>query len=239
MKRRRADQPPDAPPPILARHGQGLLIMWQGSRVREQPQPLDGRHEAPLQPEPPEGPDRRRRHAASASTSAPAASRPARSPRPARRRGRRPAWRAVGVRSRASFASAPSSRRALAHLEARRQEINDLNVFPVADGDTGDNMASRCAPSSPSSTGSADGRRTLDEIGRDEIVELGRARRAARRARQQRRDPLPADPRRRRGARQPPGRARRPGARRRGDGARRRPRVRLGPRARPRARSSP
>jgi fatty acid kinase len=30
---------------------------------------------------------------------------------------------------------------ALSHLEARRQEINDLNVFPVADGDTGDNMA--------------------------------------------------------------------------------------------------
>jgi DAK2 domain fusion protein YloV len=30
---------------------------------------------------------------------------------------------------------------ALAHLEARREEINDLNVFPVADGDTGDNMA--------------------------------------------------------------------------------------------------
>jgi uncharacterized protein len=30
---------------------------------------------------------------------------------------------------------------ALTHLEARRQEINDLNVFPVADGDTGDNMA--------------------------------------------------------------------------------------------------
>jgi DAK2 domain fusion protein YloV len=30
---------------------------------------------------------------------------------------------------------------ALSHLEARRAEINDLNVFPVADGDTGDNMA--------------------------------------------------------------------------------------------------
>jgi fatty acid kinase len=29
---------------------------------------------------------------------------------------------------------------ALRHLEDRRQEINDLNVFPVADGDTGDNM---------------------------------------------------------------------------------------------------
>jgi fatty acid kinase len=32
-------------------------------------------------------------------------------------------------------------RSAYAHLEERRQEVNDLNVFPVADGDTGDNMA--------------------------------------------------------------------------------------------------
>src|ERR1700675_4770756 len=32
-------------------------------------------------------------------------------------------------------------RAAYANLEARRQEVNDLNVFPVADGDTGDNMA--------------------------------------------------------------------------------------------------
>ena len=30
---------------------------------------------------------------------------------------------------------------ACGQLEARRQEVNDLNVFPVADGDTGDNMA--------------------------------------------------------------------------------------------------
>ena len=30
---------------------------------------------------------------------------------------------------------------AYAQLEERRQEVNDLNVFPVADGDTGDNMA--------------------------------------------------------------------------------------------------
>ena len=30
---------------------------------------------------------------------------------------------------------------ACAALEERRQEVNDLNVFPVADGDTGDNMA--------------------------------------------------------------------------------------------------
>ena len=39
------------------------------------------------------------------------------------------------VRFRAAVAGA------LAQLEARRQEVNDLNVFPVADGDTGDNMA--------------------------------------------------------------------------------------------------
>jgi hypothetical protein len=69
---------------------------------------------------------------------------------------------------------------ALTHLESRRQEINDLNVFPVADGDTGDNMAltlravlaevDRLA----ADTRSPDGRgeaRLLDEIGRDEIVE--------------------------------------------------------------------
>src|SRR5881227_1555071 len=30
---------------------------------------------------------------------------------------------------------------AYAELASRRQEVNDLNVFPVADGDTGDNMA--------------------------------------------------------------------------------------------------
>lgn len=30
---------------------------------------------------------------------------------------------------------------AYSYLESRRQEVNDLNVFPVADGDTGDNMA--------------------------------------------------------------------------------------------------
>jgi DAK2 domain fusion protein YloV len=59
---------------------------------------------------------------------------------------------------------------ALAALEGRRQEINDLNVFPVADGDTGDNMAltlravvdelARLEEQGP-----------VDEIGREEIVE--------------------------------------------------------------------
>ena len=60
---------------------------------------------------------------------------------------------------------------ALAHLESRRQEINDLNVFPVADGDTGDNMALTLdAVLAEVDRLAADAGR-LDEIGRDEIVE--------------------------------------------------------------------
>jgi DAK2 domain fusion protein YloV len=62
---------------------------------------------------------------------------------------------------------------ALAHLESRRQEINDLNVFPVADGDTGDNMALTLRAVLGELDRLADGgdHRTVDEIGRDEIVE--------------------------------------------------------------------
>ncbi|HWH95463.1 MAG TPA: DAK2 domain-containing protein [Baekduia sp.] len=61
---------------------------------------------------------------------------------------------------------------ALAHLESRREEINDLNVFPVADGDTGDNMALTLrAVLAELDRLAVDEDRTLDEIGRDEIVE--------------------------------------------------------------------
>jgi len=62
---------------------------------------------------------------------------------------------------------------ALAHLESRRQEVNDLNVFPVADGDTGDNMTLtlRAVLDELDRLQGADGERTLDEIGRDEIVQ--------------------------------------------------------------------
>jgi uncharacterized protein len=61
---------------------------------------------------------------------------------------------------------------ALAHLETRRQEINDLNVFPVADGDTGDNMALTLrACLAELDRLAADEGRSLDEIGRDEIVQ--------------------------------------------------------------------
>jgi uncharacterized protein len=60
---------------------------------------------------------------------------------------------------------------ALAHLESRRQEINDLNVFPVADGDTGDNMALTLrAVLAELDRLSEGGARTVDEIGREEIV---------------------------------------------------------------------
>ena len=62
--------------------------------------------------------------------------------------------------------------RAIAHLESRRQEINDLNVFPVADGDTGDNMVlTMRAVLAELDRLAAGGERTIDEIGRDEIVE--------------------------------------------------------------------
>ncbi|HWC26745.1 MAG TPA: hypothetical protein VG474_09190, partial [Solirubrobacteraceae bacterium] len=61
---------------------------------------------------------------------------------------------------------------ALAHLESRRQEVNDLNVFPVADGDTGDNMALTLqAVLVEVDRLAADEQRLIDEIGRDEIVE--------------------------------------------------------------------
>jgi DAK2 domain fusion protein YloV len=60
---------------------------------------------------------------------------------------------------------------ALAHLESRRQEINDLNVFPVADGDTGDNMALTLQACLEEIDRLAAVDRPLDEIARGEIVE--------------------------------------------------------------------
>ncbi len=72
------------------------------------------------------------------------------------------------VRFRAAVAGA------LAHLESRREEVNDLNVFPVADGDTGDNMALtlRAVLAELDRLQGANGhQRTIDEIGREEIVQ--------------------------------------------------------------------
>jgi uncharacterized protein len=60
----------------------------------------------------------------------------------------------------------------LAALEERREEVNDLNVFPVADGDTGDNMVLtlRAVLQELDRLASASEGRTIDDIGREEIV---------------------------------------------------------------------
>jgi DAK2 domain fusion protein YloV len=60
--------------------------------------------------------------------------------------------------------------RSLVELEARRQEVNDLNVFPVADGDTGDNMALTLR-AVLDELDRLQGEGALDEIGRDDIVD--------------------------------------------------------------------
>src|SRR5947207_13101239 len=57
---------------------------------------------------------------------------------------------------------------AYAELEGRRQEVNDLNVFPVADGDTGDNMAMTMR-AVLAELDHINGQ-MIDEIGRDELV---------------------------------------------------------------------
>jgi uncharacterized protein len=63
---------------------------------------------------------------------------------------------------------------AYASLNERRQEVNDLNVFPVADGDTGDNMAMTMR-AVMEELDRLDGR-DVDEVGRAELVQaLARA----------------------------------------------------------------
>jgi dihydroxyacetone kinase-like predicted kinase len=65
-------------------------------------------------------------------------------------------------------------RAAATHLEERREEVNDLNVFPVADGDTGDNMALTLRAVSDE-LDRIDGQ-MVDEVGRTELVDaLARA----------------------------------------------------------------
>jgi DAK2 domain fusion protein YloV len=56
----------------------------------------------------------------------------------------------------------------LAELESRRGEVNDLNVFPVADGDTGDNMAMTMRAVLDELDG-LNGQ-LIDEIGREQLV---------------------------------------------------------------------
>jgi len=60
----------------------------------------------------------------------------------------------------------------LAALEARREEVNELNVFPVADGDTGDNMVLtlRAVLDELDRLATASADRTAMQVGRDQIV---------------------------------------------------------------------
>ena len=57
---------------------------------------------------------------------------------------------------------------AWAELESRRQEVNDLNVFPVADGDTGDNMSMTLRAVLDELDAMEDA--SVDELGREAIV---------------------------------------------------------------------
>lgn len=57
---------------------------------------------------------------------------------------------------------------ALAELESRRGEVNDLNVFPIADGDTGDNMAMTMR-AVMEELNVMNGQ-PLDDIGREQVV---------------------------------------------------------------------
>ena len=158
----------------------GLSHLCKGPVVREQPQPLDGRHQASLRSQSPAGPDRRRRYAAprlrvhalpegrqghqgSLSAAVPR-------PPPAQPSSGRPPTLAVSDPSIVRFRALVEA--GLVALEARRDEVNDLNVFPVADGDTGDNMVLtlRAVLQELDRLSAASEDRTIDDIGRDEIV---------------------------------------------------------------------
>src|SRR6059058_1385894 len=58
---------------------------------------------------------------------------------------------------------------ACAELDSRRREVNDLNVFPVADGDTGDNMAMTMR-AVLAELDHINGQ-MIDDIGRNELVQ--------------------------------------------------------------------
>src|SRR5215217_420918 len=117
---------------LPARYGSYLSLLRQAPGIRPEPVALDGRHETALRREPAEGP-----HLRSRRTEA----RVRLHPLPQGGQGHQ------GVAGRPAVADPSLVRfrtvvqRSLDELETRREEVNDLNVFPVADGDTGDNMA--------------------------------------------------------------------------------------------------
>src|SRR5262249_26577975 len=101
---------------------QGLLSLRQEAHVRAQPLSLDGRHEAALRPESPAGPRSRGRR------------------RPASVRLYAVPEEREGHQGRLRDELVARARSALGAIEASRQRIDDLNVYPVPDGDTGTNL---------------------------------------------------------------------------------------------------
>src|SRR4051794_8867258 len=155
---------PNQPSPYTPRpDGPRLSFMRQASCVRAEPLALHGRHQAPLRREPAEGSHFRGRGSA------------ARLRVHALPQGGQdhqglagPLGAAVADPSLLRFRTVVEG--ALGALEARRQEVNDLNVFPVADGDTGDNMALTLRAVLDELDRLSEYEGPLDEIGREQIV---------------------------------------------------------------------
>ena len=101
---------------------EGLLSLREEAHVRAQPLSLDGRHEAALRPESPAGPRARGRR------------------RPARVRLHALPEERQGHQGGLRDELLARARAALGAIEAARQRIDDLNVYPVPDGDTGTNL---------------------------------------------------------------------------------------------------
>src|SRR5437764_3731468 len=101
---------------------EGLLSLREEAHVRAQPLSLDGRHEASLRPESPAGPRPRGRR------------------RPARVRLHALPEERQGQQGGLRDELLARARGALGAIEAARQRIDDLNVYPVPDGDTGTNL---------------------------------------------------------------------------------------------------
>src|SRR5215210_1912311 len=152
------------PPYTSPRYGPRMSLVRQAPGLRPEPLALHGRHEAALRREPPEGPHLRGRRA------------PARLRLHALPQGgqdhqglRRAPGEAVADPSLLRFRTVVEG--ALGELERRRSEVNDLNVFPVADGDTGDNMALTLRAVLDELDRLSEHEGPLDEIGREQIVD--------------------------------------------------------------------
>src|SRR4051812_20996475 len=153
---------PNSPSPYTPRpDGPRLSFMRQASCVRAEPLSLHGRHQAPLRREPAEGSHFRGRGSA------------ARLRVHALPQGGQDHQGLTGPLG--SAVADPSLRRfrtgvggGLGAVEARREEVNDLNVSPGAAGARGDNMALTLRAGLDELDRMSEYEGPLDEIGREE-----------------------------------------------------------------------